>query len=103
MEWSNLASLITEQPDIMCFLKEYVILSITIEIFLQNTIFNLNRIKFLVLASRLEETQVIEEAVKWHHKETMRQIQNVDILMTTDMVSPKRMSWYKVCLGTFVE
>lgn len=48
----------------MCFLKEEGMLSITITVFLQKkkkAIFNLNLIKLLVLTSRLEETQVIEE------------------------------------------
>lgn len=43
-------------------------------------------------SSGAEETQIVEEAVKRHREETMRQRQNVDILMTTDVVSPRSVS-----------
>ena len=55
MEWWNLVSLFPEQPGIMCFLKEYGILSIIIDVFLQQqqkktqTVYNLNLIKCLAL------------------------------------------------------
>ena len=55
------------------------------------------------LSSGAEETQIVEEAVKRHHEESMRQCQNVDILMTTDVVSPRSVSRKKVSVGTFVE
>ena len=89
----------------MCFLKEYRILSIIIDVFLQKkktNCYNLNLIKSS-LSSGAEGTQIVEEAVKRHHEETMRQLQNMDILMTTDMLSPRSVSWKKVSVGIFVE
>lgn len=91
MECLNLEPLITEQPDIMSG-RNMEYLASALKNSCKETIFNQNLIKFLVLTSTLEETQVTEETVKGLHKETRRQIQNADIL-ESDWLGLSKKSW----------